>query len=115
MPNQNGFKMDPFPTPIENVALNFAFEHVGESRYNRTTDEYIRIAAKLPPLKLLHYHINERLKKIHDSGSVPYQICRFRAGDKRIVYEDYPKSVSIEVLRAALIKSGMRMPRRRAY
>jgi hypothetical protein len=106
--------MDPFPTPIENIALNLAFEYAGEYRYNRTSDEYMRIAANLPPLKVLHYHVNERLKEIQESGSAPYQICRFRAGDKRVVYEDYPTSISIEVLRTALNKSGMRVPRRRA-
>ena len=104
--------MDPFPTPLENIALNLVFECADKFRNNRTADEYMRIAAKLPPLKVLHHYVNKRLEEIQRSGNAP-QICRFRAGDKRIVYEDYPRSLSIEVLRTALNKSGMRVPRRR--
>jgi hypothetical protein len=105
--------MDPFLTPIENIALDLIFAYMGEARENRTSDEYMRIASSLPPLKVLHYQVNTRLQEIQKSGTAPYQICRFRAGDTRIVYEEFPTAISIEVIRTALTKSGMRMCRRR--
>jgi len=107
-------RVSPFPTSFEEIVLDQAFEHLGESRLNRTMSEYLDIANRLPSLKKLHAIINERLKTIHKENRAPYRICRFKAGDERIVYEEYPRSLSIQVVRTALNKSGMRMPRRRA-
>lgn len=99
-------------TSFENIALTLIFEYMGEGRYNRTSDEYIDIARRLPPLKVLHYAINQRLEKIAESSKAPYEICRFRAGDKIVRYEPFPTSISIETIRSALVISGMRQLKR---
>jgi len=41
-------KLDPFLTPKENIALDLAFEWLGESRVNRTMEEYREIASRIP-------------------------------------------------------------------
>jgi hypothetical protein len=92
----------------EDIALGLSFECIQESRYNRTMEEYAAIAKKLPPIKVLHGYINDRLKKLHETGSAPIGLCYFRAGDRRAWIKPYPKSLSIEVVRSALVKSGMR-------
>ena len=76
---------------------------VGESTYNRMTDEYAAIAAKLPPLTVLHGYINDLLKKCADTGQAPYE-----KGDRHIWYQEFPKELSIETVRNAERKSGMR-------
>lgn len=100
-----------FPTSIENIALDLIFEYMGESRSNRTFDDYMRIASELPPLKTLHHIVNQQLAKIAEAGAAPYEICRFRAGDKIIRYEPFPTSISIQTICTALIVSGMRRPK----
>ena len=102
-----------FPTSAENIALDLIFHSMGEVRYNRTPDEYTAIIAKMPPIKELHARINERLQEIEDEATAPYLICHFKAGDGYIRYEEFPRSVSIETIRSALVKIGMRKPRRR--
>ena len=97
-----------FLTMQEDIALGLSFECVGESRYNRTMTEYAVIAQKLPRIKVLHDRINARLKKLHETGSAPLGLCYFQAGDRRAWIKPYPKSLSIEVVRSALVKSGMR-------
>jgi hypothetical protein len=54
--------MSKFPTSRENIALDIAFDLMGESRINRTPEEYAEIAARLPPIKRLHGMINDRLE-----------------------------------------------------
>jgi hypothetical protein len=49
--------MSKFLTSKENLALDLIFYYVGESRYNRTTEEYEAVAAKLPPIKVLHGYV----------------------------------------------------------
>lgn len=56
--------MGKFLTMQEDLALSLIFEYVGESRYNRTIEEYEAIAANLPPIKVLHGYVNDRLKKL---------------------------------------------------
>ncbi|SRR6266540_4070125 len=102
-----------FTTSVENIVLRLAFESVGEEQYNRTTAEYMDIAARLPPVKVLHGYVNDRLAEIWKSGHPPYEICRFLPGDISIRYEPFPKEVSIETVRSALNLSGMRHPGRR--
>jgi len=50
------------PTPIQDIALNLVFAVMGESRINRTQEEYAAIAVKIPALKVLAFEINELLK-----------------------------------------------------
>ncbi len=105
--------MSKFPTMQEEIAISLAFEYVGESRYNRSAAEYQAIAAKFPPLKVLHGYINDRLQEIAETGSGPLGLCYFRAGDQRAWIEPYPRSLSLQVVRTALVKSGMRAVRKR--
>ena len=102
-----------FPTSKEDLALDLIFESRGESRINRTYDEYMAIASRLPPLKVLHADINKRLSEMAKAGIAPYQICHFKAGDHYPRYCDFPTSVSLETVRSALTKVGMRQPRHR--
>jgi hypothetical protein len=90
-------------TSFENLALSLIFQVMGESRYNRSFDEYLEIASRAPSLKILHFRVSEALSKL-----APSEICRFKAGDKRIIYEQTPLSLSMEVIRSAWAKSGMR-------
>jgi hypothetical protein len=100
--------MSKFPTSAENVAIDIAFELMGESRYNRTTEEYMEIAARLPPLKRLRGQINDRLAEMKMQGVAPYEICHFKRGDQYPRNEKFPSSVSLETVRSALTKIGMR-------
>jgi hypothetical protein len=109
-------KRPQFPTPIQEIALKLIFAVMGEGRINRTYDEYMAIAARLPPLKVLTFKINQFLKEIHKcdgcNGVLLPQLCGFQAGHRRIIYEPYPKSISYETVRAALEVAGMRRPKR---
>jgi hypothetical protein len=102
--------MGKFPTPIENVVLDIAFELIGESRINRTDDEYMEIAERFrrAGLKRLHGQINDRLREIAANDDAPYEICPFKIGDEYIRYKSFPVSVSLETVRSALTKAGMR-------
>jgi hypothetical protein len=94
--------MSQFPTSKENIALNLLFEWCGESRINRTYDEYMKIAAELSKLEACHAHVNQRLREMADAGIAPYQICYFKAGDRYPWYEDFPTSLSMETVRKAM-------------
>jgi hypothetical protein len=104
-----------FLTPIQNIALNLVFKVMNERRFNRSLAEYLSIAAKLPPLKILLHKVNALLKSMHeqsiDAGVSLPLICRFKAGDERYELEDYPRKISYETLRKALAVSYMRPPR----
>jgi hypothetical protein len=108
-------KRPQFPTPIQDIAINLTFAVMGERRVNRTYDEYMAIAARLPPLKVLTFKINQLLQQRHKcngcNGFLLPQLCRFKAGDQRITYEPYPKAISYQTVRTALEILGMREPR----
>jgi hypothetical protein len=109
-------KCPQFPTPIQEIALNLTFAVIRERRINRTYDEYMAIAARLPPLKVLTAQINRMLQQAHRSnnecnGFVLAELCRFKAGDQRITYEPYPQTISIQTVRVALEVAGMRQPK----
>ena len=101
-----------FPTPIQEIALNLTFAVMGERRINRTYDEYMAIAARLPALKVMTSNINQFLLHINKcsgcNGVLLPELCQFKAGHRRIVYEPYPKRISYETVRAALELAGMR-------
>jgi hypothetical protein len=99
--------MSPFLTSKENIVANLIYEWLGESRTNRTYDEYMEIASRFPKLAACHAHVNERLREMAEAGSAPYQICYFKAGDRGIWYADFPTSLSMETVRTALLKMGM--------
>lgn len=106
-----------FPTAVQDVVVNCVFAAMGESRFNRTLQEYQNFAARLPPLKVLLGKVNDCLEKIHrhseDTDSPLPLLCRFKAGDERIVYEPYPRKISYETLRSALTVTGFRSAPRR--
>jgi hypothetical protein len=102
--------MSKFPTSRENIAIDIAFDLLGESRINRTHEEYMEIASRLPPLKKLHGLINDRLAEMKKKGIAPYEICHFKRGDQYYRYEKFPSSLSLETVRSALTKIGMREP-----
>src|ERR1700688_3656548 len=105
------------PTPIQDIALNLVFAVMGESRINRTQEEYAAIAVKIPALKVLAFKINELLKWMHGrverSGVKLPLLCRFKPGDELWTCEEYPRHISLETVRAALVVAGLRSPRRR--
>ena len=98
-------------TMKQDVAVSLVFEFMGESRYNRTFDEYAAIIAELPPIKVLHGYVNDRLQEL--AKDPPYRLCYFRAGDRRAWFDDFPTSLSIETIRCALVEFGMRDKRSR--
>ena len=100
--------MNPFLTSKESIALNLVFGWLRESRFNRTMDEYIAIAKRLPKLEALHAYVNQRLRQFADVGYAPYEICTFKTGDQYYQYQKFPTSLSKETIRKALVKSGMR-------
>jgi hypothetical protein len=105
----------PDSDPGHRAALNLIFVVMGEGRINRTYDEYMAIAARLPPLKILTFEVNRLLQELHrcdgcNEVRLP-QLCRFKAGDQKITYEPYPKAISYDTVRTALEIAGMRKPR----
>ncbi len=55
--------MASIPTPYEKIALNLIFEWLGESRYNRSAEEYKAIAARIPSLDACHAYVTQRLMR----------------------------------------------------
>jgi hypothetical protein len=103
--------MSKYLTPKENLALDLAMEYLGESRINRTPQEYADIIARLPPVKVLHGYVNDVLRQRAKANYAPYRICYFKPGDRHHWLEEFPQSLSIEVVRSALVKSGFRQQR----
>jgi hypothetical protein len=104
-------KHSQFPTPIQNIALSLSFAVMGESRHNRTYSEYMAVADRLPPLKILFFKVNEFLRHLHEcdgcDGLRLPELCRFQSGDERVTYEPFPKSISYETIRSALTIAGL--------
>jgi hypothetical protein len=105
-----------FPTAIQDIAINLVFAVMGESRMYRSQTEYAAIAARLPPLKVLTYRANEQLKRLHEDsalrGSRLPELLRFKAGDERWAYEEYPRQISAETIRTALVITGLGQAKR---
>ena len=109
--------MNPFPTSKkntskENIVIDMVFDWLGESRFNRTQAEYEAIIARVPKDEAVHAYVNQKLQELANRGIVPYEICYFKRGDQNHWYEPFPTSLSRETVRTALIKSGLRRPRR---
>src|ERR1700730_17052533 len=104
-----------FTTPIQEIALNLIFVAMNEGRINRTYDDYMAIAARIPPLKILTFKVNQLLQHLHKcdgcEGIRLPELCRFKPGDQLVDFEPYPKRISYETVRAALEIAGMRRPR----
>jgi hypothetical protein len=106
--------MNRFPTPKENIVLDLLFEWLRESRFNRTMQEYIAIAARVPKTEAVHAYVNQRLREMATGGFAPYQICYFKAKDRHPWYAPFPTSLSIETVRTTLKKFGLPELRRLA-
>ena len=100
--------MSQFTTSQENIALDLIFGLLGESRFNRTMDEYMAVASRAPKLEVLHADVNKVLREMADAGYTPFEICYFKIGDRYDWYEKFPTSLSKETIRKAWVKSGMR-------
>jgi|SRR6185437_1156358 len=103
-----------FLTPREGIALDLIFDRLGESRFNRlqtafaTKYKYILVALRTPKLTAVHADVNQKLRKMADAGYSPFEICTFKRGDRHYRYERFPTSLSLETIRKAWKKSGMR-------
>ena len=103
------------PTAIQSFAMKVLYAALGIDPINRTDNEYQQIKARIPKrLKVVHALINDYLKEHKVTDFSCPQFCRFKAGDKKIHYESYPTSISIEVIRQALIVYGWRESRTEA-
>lgn len=97
--------------PLEELALDLLFESYGEDRYNRSTEDYARLIALVPPLKVAQFRINKALQAELSSGQQRWSaIVRFKAGETAPRYEPFPSSISIGTIRNALNYSGFRAP-----
>ena len=95
--------MTDFPTSLHNIVINLLYEWLGEFRFNRACEDYVRIARKLPKVDALHAYVNQRLREFKASGKPPYDaICYFKPDDKGIWYKPFPISISRETVREAL-------------
>jgi len=98
----------PFLTSKENIVIDIAFGWLGESRINRAREEYMDVASRIPNLTALHDIVNDTLGRMAEAGYAPFEICYFKRGDRGHWYETFPKSVSLETVRKAWLKSGMK-------
>jgi hypothetical protein len=97
-----------FPTSTHNIVINLLYEWLGECRFNRSWDDYIAIARRVPKVDAVHCYVNQRLKEFQDSGSQPFDaICYFKPGDENLWYKPFPTSISRETVRVALERSGL--------
>jgi hypothetical protein len=91
-------------TSKENIVLDLVFEWLGESRYGRTSAEYLYLASILPKVEAAYAEVNARLTRITKDGNAPYEICYFKIGDAGHYYVSYPRSLSRETVRKAIKK-----------
>jgi hypothetical protein len=102
-----------FTTAEQRIALGLLFGWMRESPYNRTPQEYEEISSRIPKLEAIFAHVNAQLKRISRLGVVPYEICDFKAGDRAIWFRPFPRKISRETIRTALITAGWRKPKPR--
>ena len=89
-------------TMTQKIALNLVYAVMDERPYHLTYDD-TAIIAKLPPLKVLLHQVNQLLSERHKSNGCKCnvarlpELCRFRAGDRYIAFEPYPKEISMRL------------------
>ncbi|UPJ74512.1 hypothetical protein [Bradyrhizobium sp. 187] len=97
---------------LQELAVDLLFDTLGEDRYNRSPQEYERLASLIPHIKEAHHRVNERLEQLQKTGQQPYSaICYFKAGDVAPRYVPFPTKISAETLRKGLIAIGLRTPK----
>lgn len=99
--------MNRFLTSRENIVIDLLFEWLSEARINRTMQDYLAIALRVPKTEAVHAYVNQRLREMAAAGHAPYQICYFKVKDRYPWYAPYPTSISIETVRLALKKFGI--------
>ena len=99
--------------PLEELAVSLLLHALGESRYNRSPQQYAYLCSLIPPLKQAHYLVNKRLEELNEADTPPYEICYFKAGDLKPRYTPFPTSISIETIRNGLVAMGFRDPKQR--
>jgi hypothetical protein len=102
-----------FTTAEQRIALAILFAWMGESVINRSAQEYNEISSRIPKLEAVFAHVNAQLRRIKRFGADPFQICDFKAGDRAIWYRSFPRRISRETIRVALITDGWRKPKPR--
>lgn len=108
--------LPPVGKPLEDLAVNLLLESYGEHRYNRSPEDYERLCALIPPLKVAHHRVNQQLKKHHDRGTFrEWAICDFRGGDQAPNYRSYPDTISIQTVRNGLERLRFRAPKGRRH
>ena len=97
-----------FPTPTHHIVINLLYEWLGESRFNRTWDDYVAIARRVPKIEALHAYVNQRLAEFKRSGNPPFDaICHFKRGEQGHWYKLFPTSISRQTVSEALKRSGL--------
>src|ERR1700722_15603797 len=70
------------PKALEELAISLLFESFGESRFNRSAEEYRHLCSLVTNLKDAHHRVNKSLNELHQSGCLAHHlICDFKAGD----------------------------------
>ena len=96
-------------TASEELALCLISEWLGETFHNRTMADYRAIALKMPKLDALHEHVSDRWQELWKNGFFERRlIYTVHQSDGHSYYSKYPRSISKETVRTALVKSGWR-------
>lgn len=96
-------------TASEELALRLISEWLGEPFHNRTLEECRAIAAKIPDLEAQHAHVKNRWKELWDNGYFDNRkIYVVHPSDGHNYYTNFPRTISKETIRTALVKSRWR-------
>ena len=96
-------------TASEDLALQLISEWLKESFQNRTPEDYRAIAVKMPSLDALHTYVSQRWTELWDGGYFDNRlIFTIHPSDGHKYYEKYPRSISRETIRTALVRSRWR-------
>jgi len=97
-----------YPPPSEVIILSILHEIYNPTGKELSLREFIEIADKLPPLKVIHGQINDWLKKRPVETGINGTVLYLNAGDLQHRTAQYPRAVSLEAVRTALENSGFR-------
>ena len=96
-------------TASEDLALQLISEWLGESFRNRTLEDYRAIADKMYKLDALHMYVSKRWAELWDIGYFDKTlILTIHPSDGHSYYTKYPRSISRETIRTALVRSRWR-------
>ena len=100
--------------PTQDLVISLVCKGLGESRYNRTAEDYAMVRERISemPLKQIDYLVNRHLEDESISGNPGWDICHFERGTPVPIFDRYPVRISIETIRKALIANGLRRSRK---